>query len=209
MYLLNRQDWQIVMASQDQYVKLQNYGELGMIIAFAGFKGSGKSKAVSTLVQRGFVDVKMAAPLKLMLAAMYDYCGISEQDINRRLEGDLKEQPDDWLMGRTPRHAMQQLGTEWRNTIDPLLWIPMWKRRVQALKPANITCSDIRFVTEVAALRAMGGKLVWINRPGTASDGHVSEQSIAHLADYIIENDHDINQLRSQVLNIARLENQQ
>jgi hypothetical protein len=177
-----------------------------MIIAFAGYKGSGKSEATSTLIQRGFVDVKMAAPLKLMLAAMYDYCGISEQDINRRLEGDLKEQPDDWLMGRTPRHAMQQLGTEWRNTIDPLLWIPMWKRRVQALKPANITCSDIRFVTEVAALHAMNGKLVWIDRPDTCSDGHASEQSIAHLADYIIQNDHDINYLRSEALRITTIE---
>lgn len=177
-----------------------------MIIAFAGYKGSGKSTATSTLLELGFVDVKMAAPLKLMLAAMYDYCGVSEQDINRRLEGDLKEQPDDWLMGQTPRHAMQQLGTEWRNSIDPLLWIPMWKRRVQALKPANITCSDVRFATEVAALHAMGGRLIWIDRPGTSSDGHASEQSIKHLADYIIQNDHDINYLRSEAVRITTIE---
>lgn len=174
-----------------------------MIIAFAGYKNSGKSTATATLLELGFVDVKMAAPLKQMLTAMYYYCGLTYEQTNRRLEGDLKEQPDDWLMGKTPRHAMQQLGTEWRNSIDPLLWIPMWKRRVQALKPTNITCSDIRFATEVAALRATGGRLVWIDRPGTSSDGHASEQSIAHLADYIINNDRDIAALESEVRTLA------
>ena len=174
-----------------------------MIIAFAGYKGSGKSEAVVTLTQLGFTDVKMAAPLKQMLTAMYYYCGLTNDEIHRRLEGDLKEQPDDWLMGRTPRHAMQQLGTEWRNSIDPHLWIPMWQRRIRMLKPNPVCCSDVRFHHEVDALRAVGGRLVWIDRPGTKSDGHESEQGIRHLADRIIVNDHDINHLRSQVRRIA------
>lgn len=173
------------------------------IIAFAGYKGSGKSEAVKTLEQLGFVDVKMAAPLKAMLRTMYQYCGLTHNEIESRLEGDLKEQPDDWLMGRTPRHAMQQLGTEWRNSIHPNLWIPMWQRRVRMLKPNPVCCSDVRFPHEVDALRAVGGRLVWIDRPGTKSDGHDSEQDIRHLADRIIINDHDINYLRSEVRRIA------
>ena len=51
-----------------------------MIIAFAGFKGSGKSEAVATLEQLGFVDVKMAAPLKAMLRTMYQYCGLTHDE---------------------------------------------------------------------------------------------------------------------------------
>ena len=180
-----------------------------MIIAFAGYRGSGKSEAVDTLAKLGFTDVKMAAPLKQMLTAMYMYCGLTHDEVNRRLEGDLKEQPDDWLMGRTPRHAMQQLGTEWRNSIDPNLWIPMWQRRIRMLKPhTNITCSDVRFPHEVDALRAVGGRLVWIDRPGKQSDGHASEQDIRHLAEYVITNDHDINYLRSEVRRIALGANQ-
>ncbi len=174
------------------------------IIAFAGYKGSGKSEAVKTLEQLGYVDVKMAVPLKKMLRCMYFYVGLTNEEVQRRLEGDLKEQPDEWLMGQTPRHAMQQLGTEWRNSIHPNLWIPMWQRRVRMLKPKPVCCSDVRFAHEVDALRAVGGKLVWIDRPGTASDGHASEQSIRHLADETITNDHDINYLRSEVIRIAR-----
>lgn len=179
-----------------------------MIIAFAGYRGSGKSEAVRTLTQLGFTDVKMAAPLKAMLATMYEYCGLDAEAIYRRLEGDLKEVADEWLGGQTPRHAMQQLGTEWRNSIDPHLWIPMWQRRVRMLKPNPVCCSDIRFPQEVNALRASGGRLVWINRPGTESDGHASEQSIRHLADEVIDNDHDVNKLRSEVLRMVRGENQ-
>ena len=98
---------------------------------------------------------------------------------------------------------MQQLGTEWRNSIDPHLWIPMWQRRVRMLKPNPICCSDVRFAHEVDALRAVGGRLVWIDRPGTHSDGHASEQDIRHLAEYVITNDHDINYLRSEVRRIV------
>ncbi len=173
-----------------------------MIIAFAGYKSSGKSEAVNTLTQAGFTDVKMAAPLKAMLRAMYTYCGLDDSSIERRLEGDLKELPDPWLMGQTPRHAMQQLGTEWRNSIDERLWIPMWQHRVCNTQ-GNICCSDVRFPHEVDALRAVGGRLVWIDRPGTLSDGHASEQSIKHLADHTITNDHDINFLRSEVRRLA------
>lgn len=173
------------------------------IIAFAGFKGSGKSEAVKTLESIGYTDVKMAAPLKQMLRSMYRYCGLSYEEVERRLEGDLKEVPDEWLFDQTPRHAMQQLGTEWRNSIHPMLWIPMWQRRVRLLKPNPVCCSDIRFAHEVDALRAVGGRLVWIDRPGTDTDGHASEQNISHLADRIITNDHDLNYLRSEVRRIA------
>lgn len=196
------------MASRVRSAKLQNFGELDMIIAFAGYRGSGKSEAVRTLTELGFTDVKMAAPLKAMLATMYEYCGLDAEAIDRRLEGDLKEVADEWLGGQTPRHAMQQLGTEWRNSVHADLWIPMWQRRVRMLKPNPVCCSDIRFTHEVDALRASGGRLVWINRPGTESDGHESEQDIRHLAEYVITNDHDINYLRSEVRRIALGANQ-
>ena len=71
------------------------------------------------------------------------------------------------------------------------------------LKLNPVCCSDVRFPHEADALRAVGGRLVWIDRPGTKSDGHESEQDIRHLADHIIVNDHDINHLRSEVRRIA------
>lgn len=170
-----------------------------MIIAFAGFKGSGKSKATQVLVEHGYYDVKMAAPLKSMLHAMYTHCDLDDDEIERRLEGDLKETPDPWLQGQTPRHAMQQLGTEWRNSISKHLWIPMWEKTIELLGNQPICCSDIRFEHEVEALKRQGGALIWISRPGKVSETHDSEQDISHLADITIINDGTVEQLHQQI----------
>jgi hypothetical protein len=64
-------------------------------------------------------------------------------------------------------------------------------------------CSDIRFPHEIAAVRRAGGKTYWISRPGTGPDGHASELDISALCDGIIQNDHDLNALRSRVVMIA------
>lgn len=173
-----------------------------MIIAFAGFKGSGKSTATSYLESQGYVDVKMAAPLKAMLHTMYSYCGLDEEQIYQRLEGTLKESPDPWLLGKTPRHAMQQLGTEWRDSISENLWIPMWEHAVDSLGHVPICCSDIRFQLEVDALKRKGGKLVWIHRPNIVQDTHSSEQDISSLADVHIINSGTIEQLTDKIKNI-------
>ena len=169
------------------------------ILAFAGFKGSGKSESTNLLIKQGYTDIKMAAPVKIMLAALWEYNGLNAEDIYRRLEGDLKEVSDEFLEGKTPRFAMQMLGTEWRNFFSERLWVEMWLKKVAA-SSTNVVCSDVRFPAEIDALKSLGGSLIWINRPGTGGDGHASEQNISHLADMIINNDHDINQLRSEVI---------
>lgn len=175
------------------------------IIAFAGYKGSGKSEATKFLVNHDFIDIKMAAPVKAMLAELWKYNDVSDEDIDRRLEGDLKELPDDsYLLGKSPRFAMQKLGTEWRNFFGPDLWVRMWLYKV-AESTTNVVCSDVRFPAEVSALHSLGGKLIWISRPGTSSDGHDSEQDISKLADYIIENDNDINKLRSEIARLVKV----
>ena len=172
------------------------------IIAFAGFKGSGKSEATNLLIAKGYTDIKMAAPVKAMLAELWRYNNISEEDIFRRLEGDLKEVADVFLEGKSPRFAMQMLGTEWRNLFSERLWVNMWLRKVE-VSSTNVVCSDVRFPAEVETLHSLGGKLIWIHRPGTGGDKHASEQNISHLADEILNNDHDINKLRSEVIRMS------
>ncbi len=177
-----------------------------MIVCFAGFKSSGKSEATRTLLARGFAELKMADPLKDMLRALYSYSNYSLDEIEQRIEGQLKEIEDPFL-GSTPRLAMQLLGTEWRDGIGNIeLWSQIWSRRASELSSrfrVNIVCSDIRFPHEIAAVRRAGGKTYWINRPGTGPDGHASELDISALCDGIIQNDHDLNALRSRVVMIA------
>lgn len=145
------------------------------LVGFCGRAGAGKSAAAQILVERyGYRRVCFAGPLKAMLAAL----GLSAAEIY----GPLKEQPCALLAGRTPRHAMQTLGTEWgRDLIDRDLWLRAWAREVDAILDAGrgVVVDDARFPNEAKALRDRGGLLVRIVAPedvAFSADQHESEQ---------------------------------
>ena len=80
-----------------------------MVIALTGLMNSGKSTVADYLVtHRDFVRLKFAQGLKEMMRAL----GLTDDEI----EGVRKEMPCERLNGRTPRYAMQTLGTEWGRT---------------------------------------------------------------------------------------------
>ncbi len=129
------------------------------ILALTGLAGSGKSTAAAHLVNaHGFARVRFAGPLKDMMRAL----GLTDAEI----DGDRKELPCALLGGKTPRHAMQTVGTEWgRNLIDPDLWIRAWQAAVARLPAGQpVVVDDCRFPNEAAAVRAAGGALVRIER---------------------------------------------
>lgn len=139
---------------------------MNRLVAFVGPAGCGKSTAADALCEQGWVRAKFADPLKNMMRAYYQSCGIDDfQYIEARVEGDLKEEPDPFLHGRTPRHAMQTLGTEWgRNLISTELWVRAWEHRVTMLGAAgaDVVVDDCRFPNEAAAVRRLGGRVVQI-----------------------------------------------
>lgn len=142
------------------------------LIAFTGLAGSGKSTAAQHLVKNhGFQRLRFAGPLKDMMRAL----GLTEAEI----EGDRKEMPCDLLGGKTPRYAMQTIGTEWgRDIIAPDLWIRAFNAAL-AKVPADVpvVVDDCRFPNEADAIIAAGGVLVRVVRPGAGAgaSGHSSE----------------------------------
>lgn len=164
------------------------------IIAFTGLAGAGKSTAALHLTNnRGWHRLRFAGPLKAMMAAL----GLTAAEI----DGDRKEHPCDLLGGKTPRWAMQTIGTEWgRQLIAPDLWIRAWQHAL-AQVPAGVpvVVDDCRFPNEAAAVIAAGGILVRIERPdaGTASV-HESEQHALPAA-RILHNTLSEQNLREQV----------
>lgn len=141
------------------------------IIAFTGLAGAGKSTAASHLVNHSvYTRVRFAGPLKAMMAAL----GLTAAEI----DGDRKEEPCALLGGKTPRWAMQTIGTEWgRKLIDESLWVRAWRADVDRLPEGwPVVVDDCRFPNEAAAIQAAGGHIVRIERPGagTASK-HESE----------------------------------
>ena len=73
-----------------------------------------------------------------------------------QIDGSLKETPCDLLCGKTPRQAMQLLGTEWgRDLISPDFWVSAWSAAVDRALTGGaigIVADDCRFLNEVAAI---------------------------------------------------------
>lgn len=90
----------------------------------------------------------------------------------------LKDAPESILDKHLSiRQLMQYFGTEccqkffgkevWVNTIFNQL--------------GNLIISDVRFVTEANAVKERGGKLIYVDRPGTVVGNHASEQEVIWL----------------------------
>jgi Deoxynucleotide monophosphate kinase len=147
------------------------------LIGLTGRAGSGKSTAAAYLVERhGFTRTRFAGPLKAMLRAM----GLSEREI----DGDLKEAPCARLCGRTPRQAMQWLGTEWgRDMIHPDLWTELWKQDAEKIvaEDGRVVVDDVRFPDEVALVRSLGGYVLAITEPAPSdvARAHVRETHVS------------------------------
>lgn len=142
------------------------------LIGFTGFAGAGKSTAAQHLESHhAFKRLRFAGPLKDMMRAL----GLSWAEV----DGHLKEVPCALLGGKTPRHAMQTLGTEWgRNLIHSNLWLSAAMTKVNtALSEGRSVClDDCRFPNEVEAVRAAGGIIIRITRAGVGpQSNHVSE----------------------------------
>jgi nucleoside-triphosphatase THEP1 len=148
------------------------------LIALTGYAGSGKSTVARHLVEaHKFTLVKFAGPLKAMMRCL----GLGDREI----EGDLKEKPHPVLCGKSPRHAMQTLGTDWgRDRIGRDLWV---NAGIEATHRAldqggSVVIDDCRFENEAKAVRQLGGRVFRIHRPGV---GPITAHSSEHLPEPI------------------------
>lgn len=165
------------------------------LIALTGYAGSGKTTAAKHLVEaHGFTLVKFAGPLKSMMRCL----GLGDREI----EGDLKETPCAILGGKTPRHAMQTLGTEWgRALIHSDLWVNAAMEVVADVLDhgGRVVIDDMRFGNEAEAVRSRGGAIIHISRPGVGPvNAHPSEDNPIH-ADWCIHNNYWEPQLRGML----------
>lgn len=142
--------------------------------------------------------MKFAGPLKAMLRALLISAGCPIGKVERYIEGDLKEVETPYLAGRTPRHALQSLGTEWgRKHMRPTFWQDLTMQGVAAWRGVGspVVIDDMRFPNEAEAIRGAGGLLIRLVRPSLPKPrplvvGHVSEGGLDHLDfDLVISNE--------------------
>lgn len=176
---------------------------IGRVIGLAGAAGSGKSAAAEILARHGFNRLRFSAPLKTALAALLTELGVPRARICRMIEGDLKETPVPELSHRTPRHAMQTLGTEWgRDQMDPDFWAgPMGQRAAEiAAAGGRVVFEDLRFANEAAAVRAAGGLVVKIEGRGVMLSGDHPSEAFAFDSDVVLDNSGSLDRLEGQIL---------
>lgn len=181
------------------------------VVGLVGHKGSGKSVAAEALLGAGFTRLKFADPLKDMVRQLLFASGLDHESVERMIEGDLKEVPAAELNGKTPRYAMQTLGTEWgRQLIGETFWVDAWRRRARGSIFAGhrVVADDVRFQNEADAVLSLGGVLIRIERPGIVVDAqHPSERSIAGIeCRYNVINGAGIDELRGAISRIIREE---
>ncbi|MFC3206913.1 deoxynucleotide monophosphate kinase [Aquamicrobium soli] len=154
------------------------------VIALSGAAGSGKSTAADYLVrQYGYERIKFAGPLKDAMRAL----GLTDYHI----EGEGKERPCLLLQGKTPRYAMQTIGTQWgRDLIGPHFWVGLWEARANEVLDSGgrVVVDDCRFPNEAEAVRKLGGVVVRLVGRGGIGGGHSSE-TMDWEADRYVYND--------------------
>lgn len=147
----------------------------------------------------GVQTVAFALPIKESLRTMM---GLTDE----HLHGSLKEAELDWL-GKSPRQLMQLLGTEWgRGLVNDSIWLILAEREIDRLREdelLHVAVTDVRFENEAEMIRAKGGVIWHIERPGIQKvTAHASESGLKfqpELGDIKIINNGTFDDLLNEV----------
>lgn len=181
---------------------------MGLIIAFVGKAGSGKSTACEYLstdntIRINFKDKLIEElPIKFPhhIAQIIKYIEKNEwEGKSWTYERLVKEKPDIF------RSLMQNYATEVCRAIDPDYFIYPWQEKVDEYYNHRILTDDCRYLNEAAAIKKNGGLIIKIIRTGhSIVEDHSSETEQDQIeADYTIEA-RDVEELHRKLDDITR-----
>jgi len=115
---------------------------------------------------------------------------------------DIQDRPG--ISAVTVRRLLQWWGTEYRRSQDPDYWTEAWGRRAEQydLARIHILVDDVRFMNELEVIRAHGGRIVKIVRPGfLGANNHSSETSLDDFTawDALVVNDGTLEAFREKI----------
>lgn len=170
-----------------------------IIVGLSGYAQAGKDTAGGMMVQdAGFTRLAFADVLKAVALdcdpGLGDIETMSLRDTVRRIGWERTKSlyPDS-------RIFLQHLGVAVRNHVDPAAWVNAVLRQVQP--GGRYVITDVRFPNEAQAIKAAGGYVVRVSRPGNGPvNKHESETALDGFDfDAYLMNDRSIEQLRPLV----------
>ena len=139
------------------------------LIALVGFKGSGKDTVGGFLQEKGgHTPMSFAGAVKGALTQMFGWSSAMMAGLTPESRA-WREQPDPYWshhLGRpiTPRLMMQEFATELvRGHLDTDFWIYRLRRDIEA-SSSPVVVTDARFPNEIAMIRDLGGRVIWVRR---------------------------------------------
>lgn len=149
------------------------------LVAFCGYKGSGKDTAAEVLLDLcNYKRVAFADPIRMIGREIF---GFTDEEMNDRI---LKEQVVDRWPHQSPRDNAKLVGTEMFRTYYPDVWIQCAERTINRVEAEGYgaVITDLRFPNEEAYVRSRGGCIVRIHRIGVEqTDPHPSEAHIGQI----------------------------
>lgn len=191
-----------------------------LLIGLVGQAGSGKDTVADMLVthwlraRQPSARLSFALPIRYMLFQFLEAAGVLYPAL-QMTERDLKEAEIPGL-GVSYRHLAQTLGTEWgQQCVGRDVWIKLLERQLCKQMDhgtVRFVVTDTRFGTEADWIRAQGGVIWRIDRPGLAPvREHATELGMEQIrSDRVILNDGSLEDLQRTVgLELARLHYEQ
>lgn len=179
-----------------------------MIIGLSGYAQSGKDTLGAFLVEEhGYTRYAFADALKNVVYALNPIIGsniLSHELVRFRDSVDELGWEDAKKVAEV-RRLLQVMGTEaGRQILGDNVWVDAVMNKITAAQ--NVVITDCRFPNEAQAVRAAGGYVVRIQRPGVAAiNAHASETSLDEWGfDYTVENKGDMEELRLKAKDLVR-----
>jgi hypothetical protein len=171
-------------------------------IGLSGYARAGKDTVGKILVEEhGYIRASFADKLREAIVAINPIVQFKNNDTHRI--ADLVDGIG-WEDAKTGypevRRLLQAMGTEaGRKILGENVWVDLAFRDLP--DGAKVAFTDTRFENEATAIKATGGELWRIERPGFAPvNQHVSETALdSHPFDVFIENDGSLEQLHNRV----------
>jgi len=155
------------------------------IIAFCGFKGSGKTLASGHVVSHfGYTQRSLATSLKVACRHIFNLTLAQVTD-------PVEKETLDTRWGKSPRELLQFMGTEIVRGLDADVWVKSFTEYILEFPTVKWVVDDVRFPNEADAIREKGGIVIGVRRaacvPEWSAHMHDSERLMLEHWDEMID----------------------